>query len=286
MMIQNENVQSNIPSLNIYATVGCRTQNVGLISKPHYHDEIELLVVYEGKLGITVNGENFYASAGEVVYVASGMPHSTFTDESGVIYGLLQFRDGDFIDPKNRKIIKYSMKLHLLSEAPIRILKNPAIKEEFDAIIGELAEKQRAFETMIRSSMLRIIALLNREGALSFNEEAYLSSTGQKLLPALAYINENYREDISLTEISAKLGFNESYFCRIFKQAIGATFTEYLNFVRVCKAEKLLTEGSMSILEISSEVGFASVSYFNRIFKKYRNCAPSYYRALKYCNNM
>jgi AraC-like DNA-binding protein len=257
---------------------------VGLISKPHYHDEIELLVVYEGELGITVNGENYYASAGEVVYVASGMPHSTFADKSGVIYGLLQFRDGDFIDPENRKIIKYSMKLHLLSEAPIRILKSDPIKNEFDAIIEELSEKQRAFETMIRSSMLRIIAILNREGALSFNEEAYLSSTGQKLLPALAYINENYREDISLTEISAKLGFNESYFCRIFKQAIGATFTEYLNFVRVCKAEKLLAKGHDSILNISESVGFSSVSYFNRIFKKYRNCSPRVYRTVVCCN--
>ena len=281
-----ENVHSNIPSLNIYASEDIHRRKSGILSTPHYHDEIELLIIYDGTIEITVNGKDYYASEGDVVYVASGVPHSTRTDEYGVVYGLLQFRDGDFIDPKTRKIIKYSMKLHFLSEAPIRILKSPSIKDEFDSITREQGEKQRAYETMIRSSILRIIAILSREGALSFNEEAYLSSAGQKILPALAYINENYREDISLEEISARLGFNESYFCRIFKQAIGATFTEYLNFVRVCKAEKLLAQGSMSILDISSEVGFTSVSYFNRIFKKYRSCSPGYYRALKYCNNM
>ena len=82
------------------------------------------------------------------------------------------------------------------------------------------------------------------------------------------------------------MGFDRSYFCRIFKSAIGATFTEYLNFVRICKAEKKLATTSESILEISAEVGFSSVSYFNKIFKKYKNCSPSAYRSTAYCNNM
>ena len=284
MIIQN--VQSNIPNLNIYASKDIKQRSSGIISRTHYHDEIELLIIYSGTLGITANGSNYYAEQGSIVYIASGVPHSTFADADGVIYGLLQFKDSDFVDPKTRKIIKYSMKLHFLSEAPLRILKNKSIFDEFEAIRQEQTERQKAYETMIRASMLRIIGILNREGALSFNEEIYLSSTGQKILPALSYINEKYREDISLSEISAKLGFNESYFCRLFKQATGATFTEYLNFVRICKAEKLLTEGTLSILDISGEVGFTSVSYFNRIFKKYRSCSPGYYRAIKYCKNI
>ena len=282
MIIQN--VQSNIPSLNIYASVS-PYHTASRISGAHYHDEIELLVVYSGNIDVTVNGRIYSASEGQTVYIASGVPHSTST-RVGVLYGLLQFKDGDFVDRQAGKIIKYSRKLHLLSEAPVKILSNGLLAEEFDRVIHEQAEKDRAYETMIRSSIYRIIALLNREGALSFNEDVYLSSTGQKILPALAYINENYKDDISLQDVSARLGFNESYFCRIFKQATGATFTEYLNFVRVCKAEKLLTAGSLSILDISSEVGFASVSYFNRIFKKYRSCSPGYYRALRYCKNI
>ena len=91
---------------------------------------------------------------------------------------------------------------------------------------------------------------------------------------------------MSLEEISSMLGFNESYFCHIFKQATGTTFTEYLNFVRVCKAEKMLSQNKGSITEIAEAVGFCSVSYFNRIFKKYKNCSPGYYRHLNYCKNI
>jgi YesN/AraC family two-component response regulator len=104
----------------------------------------------------------------------------------------------------------------------------------------------------------------------------------QKILPALSYINENYQEDLTLEEVSELLSFDPSYFCRIFKQATGATFTEYLNFVRVCKAEKLLAKTQRSILEISEAVGFSSVSYFNRIFKRHRGCSPRGYRSARY----
>lgn len=282
-----QNVRSNIPNLNIFASAGRSLSHTGLIANAHYHDELELLLVYQGPLEISSGGRDYHADTGDIVYIASGEPHSTYTSRVGTHYGLLQFKDGDFLhSPETRKIIKYSLKFHHLTEDPVKIFKSERLFEEFSLIISEQAEGAPAFNTMIRSAILRIIAILEREGALSLDDEIYRTAAGQKILPALAYINENYKEDIALSDIAALLGFNESYFCRMFKQATGATFTEYLNFVRICKAEKLLTEGTSSILDISSEVGFASVSYFNRIFRKYRSCSPSYYRALKYCRNI
>ena len=59
------------------------------------------------------------------------------------------------------------------------------------------------------------------------------------------------------------------------------TVTEYLNFVRICKAEKLLSSSEKSILEISEAVGFSSISYFNRVFKRVRSSSPGSYRKLK-----
>ena len=123
-------------------------------------------------------------------------------------------------------------------------------------------------------------------GALSETGNVYDENKTEKILPVLSYVNENYNENISLEKASAMLGFEQSYFCRIFKAATGATFTEYLNFVRICKAEKLLAKTSLCILDIALEVGFSSVSYFIRVFKKYKNCSPSHYRRAKYCRNI
>ena len=117
-------------------------------------------------------------------------------------------------------------------------------------------------------------------------ERFFASKEIQKILPALEYVNVNYSDDISLEEASSLLGFEVSYFCRLFKQATGATFTEYLNFVRICKAEKLLATTTDTVLDVSASVGFSSVSYFNRIFKKYKNSSPSVYRSAKYCKDI
>jgi AraC-like DNA-binding protein len=52
-------------------------------------------------------------------------------------------------------------------------------------------------------------------------------------------------------------------------------FSEYINFVRISKAEKMLRKTDKTVLEVALDTGFSSVSYFNSIFRKYRGCTPS-----------
>ena len=101
-------------------------------------------------------------------------------------------------------------------------------------------------------------------------------------MPALKFIDTHYNEQISLESLSATTNMNPSYFCRVFKKATNSTFTEYLNFVRVIKSERLLTSNSGSVSDIALDVGFSSVSYFNRIFKRFKSLSPSEYRKIRY----
>ena len=135
-------------------------------------------------------------------------------------------------------------------------------------------------ETGIVGDVYRVLGTLYREEILSDAETLYNTKEVQKILPVLSYVNANFTDNLTLEDVSAKLGFDRSYFCRVFKLATGATFTEYLNYVRVCKAEHLLQHSDESIISISESVGFSSVSYFNRVFKKYRNCSPRAFRAV------
>ena len=163
----------------------------------------------------------------------------------------------------------------------MRIIKNRELFLSLDRLLIESNEKGDAYEIFVRSEVYRILGLLYRDGILLDTERFFASKEIQKILPALEYVNKNYSEDVTLEAVSALLGFDTSYFCRIFKSATGATFTEYLNFVRICKAEKLLSSPEKSILEISEAVGFSSISYFNRVFKRVRASSPGSYRKLK-----
>ena len=256
-----------------------KTAEPGVIVGLHYHDELEFLIIYEGKFAITVDDVDYFAEKGDVVFVGSGVPHCT-RNVTPTRSGLVQFRENDFLSSSITKIVKYSVKFNNLSESKIKIIKNAELFSALDRLLYEADKKENAFEIFVRAEVYKILGLLYRDGILLDTERFFASKEIQKILPALEYVNKNYSENVTLEAASSLLGFDHSYFCRIFRSATGATFTEYLNFVRICKAEKLLTQTRKSILEISEAVGFASVSYFNRIFKKVRNSSPGSYRQI------
>ena len=149
-------------------------------------------------------------------------------------------------------------------------------------IMKEYDERNSAYEAYIISGVYAILGYLYRNGVLADAASYYDTHALQKLLPVLEYIDENYDRDLTLEMISGRFGLNASYFSRMFKKVVGSGFTEYLNFVRICKSEKLLKNTDMCILDIALEVGFSSVSYFNRVFKKIKNCTPTVYRNARY----
>lgn len=284
--MKEQNIKFNIPKLAIFAKGAIQDNKIGRISDLHYHDELEFLNIHSGRLSCRVDGVDYFAEAGEIVFVNAGIPHETFSYDDTTRYTLVQFRESQFVNTEIRKIIKYSVKFQSWEGAPVRILHSEDLSRALEDIVTECEGAARAYEILVRSHILRIIGTLYREKILYDGEEAFATDAVQKILPALTYINTNYQEDIRLENMSALLGFDRSYFCRIFKLATGATFTEYLNFVRICKAEKLLATTSDTVLDISADVGFSSVSYFNRIFKKYKNSSPGIYRSAKYCNDI
>jgi len=96
-----------------------------------------------------------------------------------------------------------------------------------------------------------------------------------------AYIKEHLTEKISLDQAAEHVFLSKSYFCRIIKDELGCTFTEYVNRIRVDRSKSLLRNTGMSIVEIACAVGFDDQSYYTRIFKKQTGLAPGKYREQK-----
>jgi AraC-like DNA-binding protein/uncharacterized RmlC-like cupin family protein len=274
--------------MTIHTGIGEHDANAkpGLVCGVHYHDEIELLVVVKGEMRFTVDGKSYNAKAGEIIFVNSGVPHASYRVEAPVQSGIIQFKESDFIDSENLQIISYSSKLKSISEIAVAVIRNPEFFEAAINLISESKKRDIAYDMFIRSEIYRILGFLYRGKYLVEADDIKNNREAQKILPLLSYINANYHENITLESASAMLNFDPSYFCRIFKLATGATFTEYLNFARICNAERMLAKSDKSILEISEAVGFSSVSYFNRIFKKYKNCSPRFYRSAKHGENI
>ena len=99
----------------------------------------------------------------------------------------------------------------------------------------------------------------------------------------LSYIDKNYKEAISITDIASYCGFSESHFMRFFKNTMGVSFVTYLNDFRLNIAARLLSTSDENILSIAENCGFFNLSYFNRSFKKKFGVTPGEYRS-RYTN--
>ncbi len=279
----NEAVRAEETNTSLVAYMMPESERItaGDLRGVHYHDGLELLVVYEGTVVFSVYGKEYSARSGEVVLINSRVLHSAAAKNSLRI-GCVRFRESDYTDAELTKIIKYALRFHAQVASPVRIFSSKELFGALDLVLREADEKRASYEMFIRSGVYLALGILYREGALFNPEQLFSGRELRKILPILSYINASYSDNLSLESVSAKLGFDQSYFCRIFKNATGATFTEYINFVRICKSEKLLLKTEEGVHEIALQVGFSSVSYFNRVFKRYHGLSPRAYRRIKY----
>jgi YesN/AraC family two-component response regulator len=95
---------------------------------------------------------------------------------------------------------------------------------------------------------------------------------------AKQFIRENQEEDLSLGQVAKAVNTSSFYFCKMFKKATGVNFTEYVSRVRIESAKNLLLNQNLRISEIAYQVGFQSLTHFNRVFKKIAGQAPTEYR--------
>ncbi len=95
---------------------------------------------------------------------------------------------------------------------------------------------------------------------------------------AKEYIREHYQEKLSLGRVAKAVHASSFYFCKMFKKATGLNFTEYVSRIRIEKAKNLLLNPNLRVSEIAFEVGFQSLTHFNRVFKKVLGRSPTEYR--------
>jgi AraC-like DNA-binding protein len=95
---------------------------------------------------------------------------------------------------------------------------------------------------------------------------------------AKEFIVENQAEDLSLGQVAKAVNTSIFYFCKMFRKYTGLNFTDYVSRIRVEKAKNLLLNRNLRVSEIAYEVGFQSLTHFNRVFKKIMGQSPTDYR--------
>ena len=108
---------------------------------------------------------------------------------------------------------------------------------------------------------------------------AHVTHEPEPVRKAKSYIQEHLVEPMSLEDVASAVNVSPFHFCKLFKRATGLTFTEFVNHARVEKAKRLLLRPDTRITEVAYDVGFQSLSHFNRSFRKIADESPSEFRS-------
>ena len=138
----------------------------------------------------------------------------------------------------------------------------------------------RVLNSRQHESVVKLLAIFAQHLSMVSNQVVVQQENAEPPVIARAkqFINEHQTEDLSLGQVAKAVNMSTFYFCKIFKKITGINFTDYLSRVRIEKAKNLLLNPNLRISEIAYEVGFQSLTHFNRVFKKIIDQSPTQYR--------
>ena len=251
----------------------------------HYHKECELIFILNGHGHRYVGNNIEIFSSGDLVLMGSNLPHCWINEDNTrdhnphaiVIYLKEDLFEGPWFESSefnsirslielSKKGIKFNQETSLrLKEKCIALTQLNSIKKFtlLLEILQDLSESSKA--------EYQLLCIQDFSGDLN-------PINSERINLIYKYIEDNYDKKISLVDVAEEVFMSAGYFSRFFSKIMKKTFFEFLNEYRITHACKLLIETEKSSSEICYEVGFESIPFFYRQFKKFKGCPPRQYR--------
>ena len=246
----------------------------------HNHSAVEILLTLEGTVTYTVEDKLYQVRKGEILIVPPDTLHSLSMGEGSSRYLFLFESDAIMAMRDLKAMASYFHKpFHLRdgSDAHVRI-------RELLLRAREAYEKREMmWNTMCYSCILRVYATLGQRylsGIKPRTGDNMRNMDSEVINAVMTYINNHYREELSLEDVARFAGFSRYYFSRSFKRQTGYSFKDYLCQKRLQVAMDLLIRTNRSMRDVAIESGFGSVATFNRVFREKKGCTPTQYRAI------
>lgn len=260
----------------------------------HTHEFMELVFIAKGKGYHEYKGKTSEILEGDVFVIEPELAHGYRVEdfeEPLIVYNLLfhpallsqelkamtqfeSFVDFFFLLPFLRRStdIDYYMRLISLEKLEVEMLIK-RISEEFEG-------RGLGYQIRVKAQFIDLLVLLSRlyDRREHFQMDTAAADDRQVIENIRRFIETHCAQEFSLHHISRFCGMSQSSFISKFKKYTGKTFVEFRNEKRIELAKKLLSSSSLSITDISMEVGYSSFSHFDKAFKKLTGSSPKDYR--------
>lgn len=245
----------------------------------HWHNSIEIIYVLKGSLQIKIDTDSFTLNEREVEIINSDESHEiqSLEDNKVLIFNIDPF----FFEKYYKDINNIFFYTNSNDDEDQNGAEYEELKTLLSQILCEYVQKLEDYDEEIEELLITLLYhLVNNFHYLTHEKEELKEKTDQlaRYHRISKYIYNNYNNNITLQEIAKKEFLSPHYLSHEIKYATGYSFTDLINLTRIEESIKLLLDSDMSISEISDEIGFSHIRYFNKNFKYYYGCTPLQYR--------
>ena len=275
----SEIINYDDPNFPSYIYDGWIAPKVTWEGVPHYHEDIEIMTIKEGKVAYFVNGKELLLNAGDTIVVNSNQIHYNLCVGEVAKYVIA------IINPR---ILANSVAVEMQAIKPIT--ENPEIPYLRFRYINEYTEQIRDLIydlPKIRHDPFAITMQFYQIWDIIRKQAEYLGATKEETMSdprmqpfktMMHFISNNYQEQITLNDIAASGNVSKSLCNTLFHQYVGESPINYLMHFRSRKVAELLRSGNLSMSEIAARTGFGGVSYMSETFRKFFEKSPREYR--------
>lgn len=251
----------------------------------HVHEEYEIYYLVDGERYYLIENQIYHVKKGTLVFIDRNQIHKTGqygdSHHERIAIELKEEPFSSFLASTGELVLSdfFRRNQGVLELCP----KNQEyVFSLLNGIAAEIHTKDPGYRMMAMTKLARLLFFAQRfwdnnrlnAGTTSISTTA----THQKVSEVASYITDHYDEACSLDDVARHFYISKSYLSRIFKEITGYTVNEYINVNRILQAQKLLIESDMNITEIAACLGYESITYFEKIFRKYTETSPLKYR--------
>ena len=246
---------------------------------PHFHEDIEIMTIKEGRQMYVVNGKNILLNKGDTIVVNSNQIHyNVCVDGETAKYVIAVI---------NPRILSNSVAVEMQAIRPITdnpeltYLRFRSINENTEEmrklVLGLPAVRHDPFKVTMQ--FYQIWNIIRRQAeSYGITEETVSDPGMQSFKSMMHFIANNYQNQITLNDIAASGSISKSLCNTLFHQYVGESPINYLMHLRSRKVAELLRASKMPMTEIASQTGFRGVSYMSETFRKFFESSPREYR--------
>jgi AraC-type DNA-binding domain-containing proteins len=249
------------------------------VGRLHYHDSFEIGLCIGGNGIFFIDNRVESYQQGDVSFLFPHQPHIAQSHSEAPSNWFFISVDLISLFADNAALINNL----LLNQYSIPNILSPLQDEDLPSLINiiihELDRNDDLNKPIIKDTLAAFVSKILRTKNTEALRPELNSDTFRQISPVLTYISYHYAENISVKKMASVCNLSETYFRTVFKNAIGYPPLSYLTNVRMKMAKALLQSTTLSIISISQNIGYSTLSSFNRTFKARFGITPTEYRS-------